>query len=107
VKDVIGPRGSVSIVDRKGERTGGSADVGSHTTTSSLRVHRIDAADEWIDCRDEPDHDALCRREQELLLRAIRDDVDLSRHLADAVDSLRIVLAADQSAREGRTVSLA
>ncbi len=110
VKDVIGPLGSVSIVDRAGERTGGSADVGSHTTTSSLRVHRVDRpakkSDEWIDCTDEPDHDALCRREQEFLLRAIRDDVDLSQHLADAVNSLRIVLAADQAAREGRTIEL-
>ena len=107
VKDVIGPNGSVSIVERDGERAGGSSDIDSHTRTSSLRVHRVGGTDEWIDQTDEPDHDALCRREQEYLLRAIRDDVDLTQHLADAVDSLRIVLAADQSAREGRTITLA
>ena len=114
VKDVVGPKGSVSIVDRQGERKDGSADVDSHTKTNTLRVHWQDRdaqgaftrADEWIDTTDEPDHDGLCRREQEFLLRAIRDDVDLSDHLADAVNSLRIVLAADRAAKEGRTIEL-
>jgi predicted dehydrogenase len=114
VKDVIGPKGCVSIVDRQGERTTGSADVDSHTKTSSLRVHWQDRdaddqfvrPDQWIDTRDEPDHDELCRREQQFLHRAIRDDVDLTDHLADAVNSLRIVLAADRAAREGRTIAL-
>jgi hypothetical protein len=45
-------------------------------------------------------------REQEFLLNAIKNDVDLTDHLTDAVSSLRIVLAADQSAREGRTIDL-
>ena len=62
--------------------------------------------DEWIDTNDEPDHDGLCRREQQYLLRAIREDLDLTQHLADAVNSLRVVLAADRSSREGRTVEL-
>jgi predicted dehydrogenase len=114
VKDVVGPEGCVSIVDRQGERATGSADVDSHTKTNSLRVHRQQRdqedrfvhADEWIDTDDEPDHDELCLREQQYLLRAIRDDVDLTEHLDDAVNSLRIVLAADQAAREGRTIAL-
>lgn len=114
VKDVVGPRGCASIVDRDGERKDGSADVDSHTATNSIRVHWQDRdsddqftkPDEWIDTTDEPDHDGLCLREQQYLLTAIRDDVDLTDHLADAVNSLRIVLAADQSAREGRTVEL-
>ncbi|MFY9345096.1 MAG: Gfo/Idh/MocA family oxidoreductase [Planctomycetota bacterium] len=114
VKDVVGPKGCVSIVDRTGERHTGSADVGAHTSTNSLRVHwqARDAADQfvrqdqWIDSADEPDHDGLCLREQEFLRDAIRDDADLTGHLADAVASLRIVLAADRAAREGRTVEL-
>lgn len=114
VKDVVGPKGCVSIVDRGGERADGSADVGSHTATNSLRVHWQDRdaadqfvrADEWIDTHDEPDHDGLCQREQQYLLRAIREDLDLTTHLDDAVASLRIVLAADRSAREGRTIDL-
>jgi len=39
----------------------------------------------------------------EFFLRAIRDNLDLTAHLQGAVDSLRIILAADQSFREGRT----
>ncbi len=114
VKDVVGPKGCVSIVDRQGERQTGSADVDSHTKTNTLRVHWQDRGadgaftrpDEWHDTRDEPDHDGLCRREQEFLLAAIRDDQDLTDHLADAVNSLRIVLAADRAAKEGRTIEL-
>jgi predicted dehydrogenase len=114
VKDVVGPAGCVSIVERADGPSGGSADVGGHTRTNALRVHwqqrDADGAfvrpDEWVDTHDEPDHDELCVREQQLLLRAIRDDVDLTQHLADAVASLRIVLAADRAMREGRTVEL-
>ena len=114
VKDVVGPRGCVSITERDGERKEGSADVDSHTATNSLKVHWQDRdqddeftrPDEWIDTTDEPDHDGLCLREQEFLLDAIRNDVDLTDHVDDAVNSLRIVLAADRSAREGRTIDL-
>jgi predicted dehydrogenase len=114
VKDVIGPKGCVSITEREGERSAGSADVDSHTATNSLRVHWQDRdqndeftrPDEWIDTTDEPDHDGLCLREQEFLLHAIREDEDLTDHLDDAVNSLRIVIAADQAAREGRTIEL-
>ncbi|MBX3464320.1 MAG: Gfo/Idh/MocA family oxidoreductase [Planctomycetes bacterium] len=114
VKDVVGPKGSVSIVDRSGERASGSADVDAHSQTGGLLLHHaeLDAdgqfvrKDEWFDTSDEPDHDGLCQREQQSLLRAIRQDEDLSAHLAEAVDSLRIVLAADRAAREGRVVAL-
>ena len=63
-------------------------------------------ADELISTEDEPDHQALCEREQAYLLRAIRENLDLSDHMADAVNSLRIVLAADESFRTGRVVVL-
>jgi hypothetical protein len=62
--------------------------------------------DEIIDVTDEPNHDELCRREQEVFLAAIRENKDLSEHWQSAIDSLRIVLAADQSFKEGRTVTL-
>jgi predicted dehydrogenase len=115
VKDVVGPKGAVSIVRDPNEATaGGSDDIDSHTKTNCLRVHRaaIDAGneflqpDEFISTEDEPDHQALCQREQAYLLRAIREDLDLSDHMADAVNSLRIVLAADESFRRGQVVSL-
>ncbi len=55
---------------------------------------------------DEPDHDALCEREQRYLLKAIDENLDLSSHMSDGVKSLRIVLAADESVRTGNVVTL-
>lgn len=115
VKDVVGPKGCVSIVkDPSGVPSAGSDDVDSHTKTNWLRVHHaaLDAAgafsrrDELLSTEDEPGHQELCDREQAFLLRAIREDLDLSDHMADAVNSLRIVLAADESFRTGQVVAL-
>ncbi|HLL95345.1 MAG TPA: Gfo/Idh/MocA family oxidoreductase, partial [Spirosoma sp.] len=57
VKDVIGPKGCVSIVAKSAGGAGKSDHVDSHTKTESLRVHRADLdannqfvqADTWID----------------------------------------------------------
>jgi predicted dehydrogenase len=114
VKDVVGPKGCVSIVAREAAGAGRSDDVDSHTKTESLRIHfadldgrgRFAQPDRVIEMKDEPDHDELCRREQAFFLRAIREDLDLGDHWRDAVESLRIVLAADESIRTGRTVEL-
>jgi predicted dehydrogenase len=114
VKDVVGPKGCVSIVADKAAAEGKSADVNAHTQTQALKLHHspLDAngnfvhADEMIRLDDEPDHDGLCLREQEYFLRAIREDLDLSAHMNDAIQSMRIVAAADESFRTGRTVDL-
>ena len=111
IKDVIGPLGSVSIAD---EIKGKTDDIEGHTQTGGLRVHyssrgvdgEFDRPDDIIDTSSEPDHDTLCRLEQEYLLKAIREDLDLTDHMQDAVSSLHIVLAADTAARERRTVRL-
>ncbi|MDN5205357.1 Gfo/Idh/MocA family oxidoreductase [Fulvivirgaceae bacterium BMA10] len=111
IKDVIGPKGSISIVDRPKEE---SQDIDSHTQTGCLQLHhgalneqgKFIKQDEFIDTSDEPDHDALCQLEQEFLLRAIQKDIDLSDHMEDAVNSLRIVLAADESFKTGKVVEL-
>jgi len=55
---------------------------------------------------DEPGHDDLCEREQRVLLNAIRRNVDLSDHMEDGINSLRIVLAADESIRTKKIVTL-
>jgi predicted dehydrogenase len=115
VKDVIGPRGSVSIVAERAGGAGRSADVDAHTMTEAIRVHHgtlqpdgtFARADDVIRVDDEPSHDELCRREQTFFLDAIRGRADLEPHWRSAADSLRIVLAADRSFREGRTISLA
>jgi hypothetical protein len=41
-----------------------------------------------------------------LFLNAIRGEVDLSQHHEDALNSLRIVFAADESVRTGEVVRL-
>ncbi|WP_108246657.1 Gfo/Idh/MocA family protein [Muricauda brasiliensis] len=111
IKDVIGPKGCVSISDQD---KGASDDVDGHSKTGSLKLHHSELGekghftkkDEIIDTADEPDHDGLCLLEQEYLLDAIRNDRDLTHHLNDAVNSLKIVLAADESVKTGKTVML-
>lgn len=115
VKDVIGPDGCVSIVAAEQADQGhGSSDVDGHTKANLLRLHhsktdsqgRFVKQDEMIEMEDEPGHDELCHREQEYFLKAIQEDADLSDHMRDAVNSLRIVLAADESVRTGKVVEL-
>jgi len=114
VKDVVGPKGCVSIVAKHAGGDTKSSDIGSHTKTESLLLHHaalgadggFEKADEIIDLADEPDHQELCAREQRFFHRAIAEDLDLADHMRDAVNSLRIVLAADESVRTGRTIEL-
>jgi predicted dehydrogenase len=108
VKDVIGPKGSASIVMAESAGTVKSDDINAHTKTNQILWHHADPMkrDERIDMTDEPDHDALCEREQLYLLKAIDRDLDLTDHMNDGVKSLRIVLAADESVRTGRVVEL-
>ena len=48
----------------------------------------------------------ICRREQQYLLKAIQEDLDLTLHMNSALNRLRIVLAADESVKSGKTVEL-
>lgn len=111
VKDIISPKGAVSIVMDDNVR---SDDIDAHTRTSRIRLHRseLDEAghfarpDVLLDMQDEPDHQALCDREQAYLYDAIRNNTDLTRHWRDAVQSLRICIAADESVKSGKSVDL-
>ncbi|MEM0947287.1 MAG: Gfo/Idh/MocA family oxidoreductase [Pseudomonadota bacterium] len=102
VKDIVSPNGSVSITEGN---KGASSDIDGHTKVGGILVHRP-KGDRVIDMPDEPGHQALCDAEQAYILRAIAEDIDLTRHMQDAVQSLRICLAADQSIRSGAPVSL-
>ncbi|WP_200907833.1 Gfo/Idh/MocA family protein [Gemmobacter sp. LW-1] len=103
VKDVVSPRGAVSIRMPESAR---SDNIDTHTKTSTLRIHRVGQGDEDLNMTDEPGHQALCDREQAFVARAIREDLDLGRHMTDAVRSLAICLAADESVRTGHPVKL-
>ncbi|MGW5365878.1 hypothetical protein, partial [Actinopolymorpha pittospori] len=115
VKDVVGPKGSVSIVMAEAsDEAVRSDDINAHTKTNQILWHRAEKGpdgaytvrDERIDMADEPDHDQLCEREQRHLLEAIVKDLDLGKEMDDAVTSLRIVLAADESISTGQVVQL-
>jgi len=108
VKDVIGPKGSVSIVMAENAAGVKSDDINAHVKTNQILWHHADMSkpDERIDMTDEPGHDDLCEREQRFLIDAIDKNIDLGDHMDDAVKSLRIVMAADQSVRTGDVVRL-
>ncbi|WP_316741486.1 Gfo/Idh/MocA family oxidoreductase [Pedobacter antarcticus] len=114
IKDVIGPQGAVSIVAREAAASGNSDDIDSHTRTESIKVHHaeLDTAghfakpDTWIDMRDEPGHQELCNREQRAFLKAIHEDIDLNEATQEAVNSLRIAFACDESVRKGERIKL-
>ena len=114
VKDGVGPKGWGTLEAKEAGSKGASADVDAHSKTESLHIHHSDLdgnkefarEDDWIDMTDEPDHDELCFREQQYFLRAIQEDVDLTDHMEDALNSMRIVAAADESYKTGKTVEL-
>jgi hypothetical protein len=103
-------------IDRsKGSGSAGkSATVEAHTKTELIRHHSasLDANDEfvhkdtWINVEDEPNHQELCNREQRFFLKSIQDDTDLTNHIQDAINSLRIAFACDESIRTGKMISI-
>ncbi|WP_187429736.1 scyllo-inositol 2-dehydrogenase (NAD(+)) [Roseobacter fucihabitans] len=102
VKDVVSPNGAVSIIENN---KGASDDVDGHTRVGAIRLHRP-CGDKLIDLPDEPGHQELCDTEQAFMIDAVKSGADLTRHMSDAVQSLRICLAADESIRKGRPVDL-
>ncbi|MDB6182724.1 Gfo/Idh/MocA family protein [Paracoccus fistulariae] len=103
VKDVVSPAGAVSIRMPEDAR---SDDIDTHTRTSTLRLHRVGQAQADISMADEPGHQQLCDAEQAFVARAITEELDLSRHMTDAIRSLAVCLAADESVRSGAPVKL-
>jgi predicted dehydrogenase len=112
IKDVFGPYGAVSFV--KEDPRGNSDEIDSHVKADKILVHyaQTDAENNFIkpdkvlNMSDEPNHNALCEEEQRFLLKAIKEDIDITEHLAAAVNSLKIVLAADESFKTGRTIQI-
>jgi predicted dehydrogenase len=121
IKDVFGPEGGVHIVVEDpddmlmaGATAAISSDIHTHSKAGAIRVHHarlrpdqsLAESDEEITIEDRPDHDEMSVRKQRFLLDAIHGKLSLADHMRDAVNSLRIVLAADESIRTGRAVDL-
>ena len=121
VKDIMGPAGAVSVLapdivepTPAGATSATSSEIQTHSQIRPLRLHHsrlgpnneVLVGDEEIEVTDRLDHAQLCERKQSFLLDAILNDRDLSGHMQRAVDSMRIVLAADESIRTGKLVNL-
>lgn len=112
VKDVIGPKGCVSI-DKDLSKVDPS-DVSGHTIVDTILLHSSETdaqgnpakEDQIIKIEEEPDHNELCKREQEYLYRTIVEDIDLNDHIDDAVNSLKICFAGVESYETGKVVHL-
>jgi len=102
VKDVVSPNGAVSITDGN---KGASDDIDGHTKVGGILVHRP-CGDQLIEMKDEPGHQDLCDAQAAFMIDAIKTDADLSKHMDDAVQSLVICLAADESIRSGQPMTL-
>ncbi len=116
IKDVMGPKGSVSMVNRIAENAlpTEAPNSNSRTRQTALVVHSAAQdsegaqaeSDVIMNTENEPTHDQLCEAEQKFFLQAIRENTDLAEHHRAAFDSLRIVLAADESCRTRKVVEL-
>ena len=104
VKDVVSPNGAVSIRMPDDAR---SDDIDTHTRTATLRIHRVGhgpaRTSPWPTS---PTTRPSATAKPPSYAKAIHDDLDLTRHLQDAVQSLRVCLAADESVRSGAPVKL-
>ncbi|MGY6548644.1 MAG: Gfo/Idh/MocA family protein [Roseinatronobacter sp.] len=103
VKDIISPGGAVSLRAPLGL---GSADVEGHTAADHLILAPAGAPETVRSFADSPGHQGLCDRQAAAMARAIVEDHDLSRHVADARRAVAVCLAADESVRTGRPVRL-
>lgn len=114
VKDVIGPKGCVSIVPEEGAPKQKSDSVEGHSATQNLLFHSAELnedgsfknEDERIRFDKEYDHQELCEFEQSFFLKSIQEDLDLSDHIQNAITSLQIALACDESVHTGKVVYL-
>lgn len=114
IKDVIGPKGSASIVAKYPPGQGQSANVNAHSQSQFIHIHhgqlnadgKLAKEDEMIQLAEGLDHDALCKLEQEFFLRAITENLDLNEQLDAVINSMRIVAAADESYKTGKMVEL-
>ena len=114
VKDVVGPKGSVSIVEPNSKGDIKSDKIDSHTKTSSLLIHNQERDENGkfinddivINTKTEPDHLELCLLEQKHLLDVIQNDLDIDSDLDDVISSMKIVLAADKSIKSGKQVKV-
>ena len=90
-----------------------AADIDRHTKTNLIQIHHAEVdpsskqflkKDQYVDTLNEPSHQELCDLEQQMFLDAIEKDRDLSEPMEAAINSLKIVLAAEESIQTGQAI---
>ena len=114
IKDVIGPKGSVSIVSEDDIFKKDSDNIENHTKNNCLKIHssELDANNNFVSpnkkvvYKQDPSHQDLCDYEQEFFYKSIEDNIDLKSHNEDAYKSLQIALACDEAVKKSKTIYL-
>jgi predicted dehydrogenase len=114
VKDVIGPKGSVSIVSEEDIHSSDSDNIENHTKNNCLKIHssELDSEGKFISPNkkvvydEDPSHQDLCDNEQSFFYDSIVNKIDLKDHLEDSYKSLQIALACDEAVKKGKTIFL-
>src|SRR5690625_7542659 len=96
IKDIFGPKGSLSIMAKTAGGEGKSSSIEAHTQTESLLLHHAELneneefakEDEWIDLYDKPDNNELCKRDQVYFLSAIIQVKYIIQHAVTPIHSL-------------------
>ena len=114
IKDVIGPKGSVSIVSEDDIFKKDSDNIENHTKNNCLKIHssELDSDNNFVSpnkkvfYKQDPSHQDLCDYEQEFFYKSIEDNIDLKSHNEDAYKSLQIALACDKAVKKSKTIYL-
>jgi predicted dehydrogenase len=114
VKDVIGPKGSVSIVSDDDVFKKDSDNLENHTKNNCLKIHssELDKDQKFVSPNrkvvydEDPGHQDLCDYEQQYFYKSIIEDVNLKFHMEDAYKSLQIALACDEAVKKSTTIYL-
>ena len=117
LRDVVSPSGSVSVVSNEYDSSNSLSDqnrdssaiIVRHTKPMQTQFEHKDW-DPYVETRlpfnGKMSQDLLCEREQAYVHKAIVENIDLSEHHHDALQSLEICLAAHKSVSTGKTVQL-
>ena len=114
VKDVIGQKGSVSIVSDDDVFKKDSDNLENHTKNNCLKIHssELDKDQKFVSPNrkvvydEDPGHQDLCDYEQQYFYKSIIEDVNLKSHMEDAYKSLQIALACDEAVKKSTTIYL-
>ncbi len=111
LREAWGPEGSVRLLpptkdsQNRPPQTHAKTRVTVQKVPLSTQNQEMPVREIW-EIPEEPTRQHLCECEQAFFLKAIRENTDLRAHQAQALATLRLALAAEESLRTGRPVDL-